>query len=76
MFDAFNKAFDISEGEQSFAEDDIAHSEEEGRVGAGDDGKPFACMIGSDRSSGIDNDDLTAARLNAVDLCELIGAGK
>ncbi|CAB4997105.1 unannotated protein [freshwater metagenome] len=76
LFDAFDQAFDIAEREQTFGEDHVAHGEKKCRVGAGNDGEPFRCVVGSNGSTWIDDNDLAATGFDAVDLRELIGAGE
>ena len=74
LFDTFNEALDIAKSEEAFGEDDVAHGEKECCVGSGNDRKPLGCVVGGDCSTGINHDDLTAARFDAVDLSELIRA--
>ena len=76
LLDSFDQALDISEREQSFGEDHVAHSEKKCCVGAGNDGEPFGCVVGSNGSTGVDDNDLAATSLDGIDLRELIGAGE
>ena len=74
IVDALHLLVEVAERRQAFGEQHVAHRKEERGVGAGEDRHPLVGVVGGAGATRVDHDDLAAARADAVELTEHVGA--
>ena len=73
VVEALHQVGELAERREPFGEQHVAHREEEGGVGAGEDRHPLVGVIGGTRATRVDDDDLAAARPDGVELARTSG---